>query len=135
MEVLIKNGEEVYCYDVPFSIGDIVTIVSYGHRYCDQDKSYKMSSFYKGDKLNWGDFAKTDYCILDECFKKAEWKVLDIGTVSVVRKGVKPIFLGVKIINRVKEEMMIQYDAREPDKCFNVVRPNKKQYDKYVIEL
>lgn len=133
MKVKITCGKESQSCDVPFSIGDIVTVHSYGSRFCAQVKAYEISSFYKGDKLNLGDFSNINFDTLDKYYSKMEWRVLDIGTLGI--PSLPTIFLAIRLVGRAKEELLVQYNINKPNKCLNVVRKGKKQYNEYIINL
>lgn len=133
MKIIIKKqGFQDVQYNIPFSIGDIVRVVSYGNRFCAQQKCYESTSFYDGKSLNLAKFDCINYDVCDGIYHDLQWIVSDIG---VMEDMSYTRFLVVKITTRNKEELLIQYKTDEPTRCLEVVRKGKKQINEYIINL
>ncbi len=132
MRVLIKyKGKEKHSFYLPFSIGDIVTVLDYGNRFATQEKVNEICSFYNGTPLKKCALNSIGYQRCNDTYSNLEWKVVDIGIFTDVES--KIIFLSVKLINRDKEEMLIRCSTSYPNDCVKIVRKAKKQYEEYVI--
>ncbi len=132
METIIEKQKNIIKkYELPFSINDIVTVVTYGNMYVSQDKAYYCSTLRHSTKLNKWSYELTDYSMCDEWFNGLQWKVTDVGVFneSSVNKFV------IRLINRDKEELLMQFDILHPDECLKIVRKGKKQYKEYIINL
>lgn len=129
--MITRKGRYEEKYNVPFSIGDIINVVSYGDKFVDQERTYRVCSFYKGVPLNiWEDGKFIYYGRCNELFGKMEWKIMDVGVYCFSN-----LYLAVKLINRNKEELLVQYHISKKRDTFKVVRKAKKQVEVYIINF
>ena len=131
MKVILKQKEHILKQaELPFSIGDIVTLNTYGIRFVDQDIINKECSFYDGTKLNKWDTQRFYYETLDKKYGDLQWKIEDIG---IYGNCYSYDFYCVKLINRDKKELLIQYRCDAFD--LKIVRKCKKQCEEYIIQM
>ena len=129
MKVIVKQKEHILKEaELPFSIGDIITLNTYGIRYWNQDGINRECSFYNGAELNKWEKDCVPYEMCDKNYKDLQWKIEDVG---IVGNDYSYDLYCVKLINRDKKELLIQY--RQYSFNLKIVRKNKKQYKEYII--
>lgn len=131
MNVIVKRkaDKSQKSYHLPFSIGDVVLLNSYGYRFANQDRIAKV---FRINDLNLFN-ALGDYFTLDksEYYSKMQWKIKDILTTEslIINNS-----FGVRIINREKKELLIICRIKSPIE-FKIVRKSKKQIKQLTINI
>lgn len=127
MNTIVKiDGVTTFQRKLPFSINDIVKVVSYGNVICTPEVVNKLSSFYRGTPLNVWQHINCPYHECDEKFGNVQWKVVDVGVCRSILRNV----LVIKLVNRNREELLLAYNPP----CLKVVRKGKKNYSEYIID-
>jgi hypothetical protein len=113
---------------VPFSIGDIIKLKRYGCMYSVQEYAYRSSSLPKDREKNF--FNPYQAIPLE-----TEWKIIDVGVFLNCQHD-----LIVNLINRNKEEILIQYCINGYSACLYedpiiVIRKAKKQLKEFLIKV
>ena len=131
MKVIVKRkaSKSQKSYHLPFSIGDVVLLKSYGYRFANQNRIAKEFGINDINFFN----ALGDYFTLDksEYYSKMQWKIKDILTIHslIINKS-----FGVRIINREKKELLILCCIKHPIE-FKIVRKSKKQIKQLTINI
>ena len=104
-----------------YSIGDIVKVIDYGSRVCNQEHVIKVFGklFHLTSDLPFNidnEINKTDYRICDKKYANMEWKIIDCAITS--------FNVILRLRTRTKYDMLLIYDTHA---SLQIVRKSKKR--------
>lgn len=133
-----KNRQREFAID--YNIGDVVKITNYGTRWASQEYTFNNTTFicHNGIPFNLEDeYLKMPYFILNACILDLEWKIIDIGYMSIPRTADRLLRnrLVIRLRDRQYHNMLFVYNPFNMNHHMKVVRTTKRYVEEYVINL
>ena len=140
VKVIVKWKNKQKEFAIDYNIGDVVKITNYGTRWASQEYTFNNTTFICHNDIPFNledEYLKMPYFTLNKWIRDLEWKIIDIGYMSI--QGALDRLLKQTLVIRLRDRqyhnMLLVYNPFHMNHDMEVVRTTKRYVEEYVINL